>query len=279
MAVLSRFEAVVVGRVAVAVGRVAGRAAVVLVLLDVREVLDTPVGFVAGLVDEAVPGRVAVLLDAVVPAMLERRSKVDVVVFGGALEEVVPTKDMRLAEPEIPLLSSPELATDLVFSSAELLTEGRDRWEAVVEVLSGLRTVPEVVGRVGGLLSVLPLAAARAVDAAVLVAPETVLGRLAAAVPDNGRFVVVVVFSGEDLIFSLSLIEASGLVTGPSLPDRMVESTGVAGGAISASTSAEAGASAGAGAGAGTGSSVEAIMDVGRPVTAPRVKSVSSERY
>jgi hypothetical protein len=100
---------------------------VVVVLLGVREVLDTPVGLVAGLVDEAVPGRVAVLLDAVVPAMLERRSKVDVVVFTGALEEVVPTKDMRLAEPEIPLLSSPELATDLVFSSAELLTEGRDR--------------------------------------------------------------------------------------------------------------------------------------------------------
>lgn len=128
MAVLSRFEAVAVGRVAVAVavGRVAVRAAVVVVLLDVREVLDKPVGFGAGLVDEAVPGRAAVVLDAVVPAMLERRSKVEVVVFTGALEEGVPAKDMRLAEPEIPLLSSPELATDFAFSSA-LLIEGRDR--------------------------------------------------------------------------------------------------------------------------------------------------------
>jgi hypothetical protein len=125
-------------------------------------------------------------------------------------------------------------------------------------VLSGLRTVPEVVGRVGGLLSVLPLAAARAVDAAVLDAPEIELGRLAAAVPDTGRFVVVVVFSGEDLIFSLSVTAASGLVTGSSLPDKMVDSTGVAGGAMSASTSAGAGAAAGVG--AGTGSSVEAIM-------------------
>jgi hypothetical protein len=125
MAVLSRFDAVVVGRVAVAVGvgRVAVLAAVV-VLLDVREV-DKPLGFEAGLVDEAVPGR-AVVLDALVPAMLERRSKVEVVVFGGALEEGVPAKDMRLAEPEIPLLSSPELATDFAFSSA-LLIEGRDR--------------------------------------------------------------------------------------------------------------------------------------------------------
>lgn len=251
MTVLSLFEAVlvVVGRVVVVDG---------LVVVVVRAAL------VEDVVGREVEGRDDTvferdtrepLFSAVVePAMLERRSRVEVVDFPGARGAEVPAMDMRLTVLEIPRRSSPELATDRAFSSAELLIEARERCEAVVEVLSGLRAVEVVVGRVGGLLKVLPFVEERAVDV-VLEAPEIELGRFV-VVEATGRFVVVLVadevadfFSGE-VTFSLSL-EASGLVTGSSLPDRRVESTGVAGGWLSASLST--------GAGAGTGSSVEAI--------------------
>lgn len=159
---------------------------------------------------------------------------------------------MRFAVLEIPRFSSAELTADRDFSSAELLTEARDRCEAVVDVLRGLRTVVVVVGRVGGLFRVLPLVDARVVDV-VFGGPDMELGRL--VVPDTGCLVAVVdvglFFTGEALAFSLSL-ETSGLVRGPSLPDITVGSIGVAGGAFSVSTST--------GAETGTGSSVEAIV-------------------
>jgi hypothetical protein len=250
--VLSLFEAVlvVVGRVVVVDG---------LVVVVVREALvEDVVGREVEGLDDTVFERDTrePLFSAVVePAMLERRSRVEVVDFPGARGAEVPAMDMRLTVLEIPRRSSPELATDRAFSSAELLIEARERCEAVVEVLSGLRAVEVVVGRVGGLLKVLPFVEERAVDV-VLEAPEIELGRFV-VVEATGRFVVVLVadevadfFSGEEATFSLSL-EASGLVTGSSLPDRRVESTGVAGGWLSASLST--------GAGAGTGSSVEAI--------------------
>lgn len=65
---------------------------------------------------------VAGFLSAVGPATLDLRSK-DEVGLRGARVEAVPAIDMRFADPEIPRLSSPELATDRGFSSAELLTD------------------------------------------------------------------------------------------------------------------------------------------------------------
>ena len=109
--VLSRFVAVVV-----AAGLVAVRVAVVEVVGRVVVVAD----LVAGLVEESVEVR-----EPVVDATLDRRSKVEVVDFAGALVLVVlPASDMRLADPEIPRFSSPELATERDFSSAEL-SDGR----------------------------------------------------------------------------------------------------------------------------------------------------------
>jgi hypothetical protein len=84
--------------------------------------------------------------------------------------------------------------------------------------------------------------------------PDIELGRFVVDVPDTGCLDTVDVglfFTGEALAFSLSF-EASGLVSGPSLPDMIVDSTGVAGGAFSESSST--------GAATGTGSSVEAIL-------------------
>ena len=243
------------------VGRDVGR------VVEVRVVeVEVVAGFVAGLavvVEDSVLGRVVVVFFSVAeePATLDLRSKVEVVGFVGALVDGVPARDMRLAVPEIPFFSSLELATDRPFSSAELLTDARERWD--VAELRGLRAVPVlgvVVGRVGGLPSVLPLVEVRADAVVGLEAEDMEVGRLVELVePDNGRLVVLdaVVLEGdalvgEVLVFSLSLVP-SGLVIGPSLPDMTVESTGVAGGAFSVSVSA-------AGGGGGTGSSVEAMV-------------------
>lgn len=244
------------------VGREVGR------VVDVRVVeVEVVAGFVAGLavvVEDSVLGRVVVVFLSPVaedPVTLDLRSKVEVVGFVGALVDGVPARDMRLAVPEMPFFSSLELATDRPFSSAELLTDARERWD--VAELRGLRAVPVlgvVVGRVGGLPSVLPLVEVRADAVVGLEADDMEVGRLVELVePDNGRLVVLdaVVLEGdalvgEVLVFSLSLVP-SGLVIGPSLPDMTVESTGVAGGAFSVSVSA-------AGGGGGTGSSVEAIV-------------------
>ena len=244
------------------VGREVGR------VVDVRVVeVEVVAGFVAGLavvVEDSVLGRVVVVFFSPVveePATLDLRSKVEVVGFVGALVDGVPARDMRLAVPEMPFFSSLELATDRPFSSAELLTDARERWD--VAELRGLRAVlvlGVVVGRVGGLPNVLPLVEARADAVVGLEAEDMEVGRLVELVePDKGRLVVLdaVVLDGdalvgEVLVFSLSLVP-SGLVIGPSLPDMTVESTGVAGGAFSVSVSA-------AGGGGGTGSSVEAIV-------------------
>lgn len=270
----------------------AARVVVVAVLDGVRDrVVDEVVladavdvvGLATGLVEDTVLVRVVVgfLSAAVEPATLDLRSRV-VVGLVGALVEELPISDIRFAVPEIPLFSSPELATDRDFSSAELLTDARDRWEAVVDVLKVLREVVDVVvGRVGGLFNVL-LVEVR--DAEVgFVADDMEVGLFVAVVPETGRLVVAEValfFAGEVATFSLA---ASGLVIGSS-PEGAVESTGVAGAALSdsgsaggaASTRASVGASAGgtasageetASAGAfaasdgGIGSSVDAMMD------------------
>jgi hypothetical protein len=135
--VLNRFlagsvaEEEVVGRVVVDVveGRVAVRVAVVDVagrLAGAVAEVRRPTGL---LVDVAV--RDAVVLVAgffskVELATLNLRSSVEGV-FNGARVEAVPAMDMRLAVLDIPRFSSPELAIDRGFSSAELLTDGRDR--------------------------------------------------------------------------------------------------------------------------------------------------------
>lgn len=111
----------------------------------------------------------------------------------------------------------------------------------------------------GGLFNVPPLVVeGREVDVVGLGAPDMELGRFVTGAPDTGRLAVVVVLEvglllvGDALTFSLSL-EVSGLVTGSSLPESTVESTGVAGG-TSESTTPSAGVTG------GTGSSVEAIV-------------------
>jgi len=240
----------------VEVGRVAVRVAVVDdgVVRVVDEVAD--VSFPTGLLVEVAVRvvEVAGFLSKVEPATLDLRSRVEEV-FNGVRVDVVPAIDMRLAVLEIPLFSSPELATER-FSSAELLTEARDRWEEVVEVLKGLRVaVVVVVGRVGGLLSVLlDEVVPRVVEAVGLDdVVEDDVGRLEAVELETGRLAVavvpVVLFAGDSGTFSL---DASGLDLASSPPDRTVDSTGVAGGAVSVSGSTSEAVR--------TGSSVEAIL-------------------
>lgn len=261
-------EAVDLAAVVVVEGRVAVRAAVVEVvvrLLGVVVEASLPAGLVA--LEAAVRELVAE------PATLDRRSAVEVVVvFNGARVEVVPAMDMRFAVPEIPArFSSPELANDR-FSSAELLIDARDRCDAVVDVLSGLRVADVVVGRVGGLLKVLELVVPRVVEVAVFEAVVEVVGRLAVVVPDTGRLAVVELLTGEALAFSLDAsgldLTASGLdfttsgldLPASSLPERIVDSIGVAGGAISTSTGVAGGAfSTSVSAAMGTESSVDAM--------------------
>lgn len=111
------------------VGRAAVRVAVVEVVgrvVDVVEEVSLPTGLLAEVavgVREVAEG--AVFLSSE-PAMLDRRSTVEDD-FNGARVEAVPAIDIRLAVPEIPRFSSPELATDRGFSSAELLIDGRER--------------------------------------------------------------------------------------------------------------------------------------------------------
>lgn len=110
------------------VGRVAVRVAVVEEVGRVVDVVE--VSFPTGLLAEVVVGVREVVEGAVFlsnePAMLDRRSTVEDD-FNGARVEAVPAIDIRLAVPETPRFSSPELATDRGFSSAELLIDGRER--------------------------------------------------------------------------------------------------------------------------------------------------------
>jgi hypothetical protein len=105
--------------------------------VEVGRVVVREVAVVVGALVVVVAGRVVVLvrvavvvgfLSAADPTTLVRRSAVEDVVFVvGARLEGVPARDMRLAAPEMPLFSSPELATLEDFSSAELLIDARDR--------------------------------------------------------------------------------------------------------------------------------------------------------
>lgn len=238
--------------VVVEVGRVAVRLAAVVVDGAVRLLgIVADVNLPTGLLVEVAAREVVV---AGLGATLALRSAVDEVVdFSGVRVEAVPAIDMRFAVLEIPFFSSPELGIDR-FSSAELLIDARERCDEVVGVLNGLRVAEVVVGRVGGLFRVLELVAPRAVEAVVLDAVVDEVGRFVVVVVlEVGRleaaFALGSVFAGRAWVFSL---EASGLdwLTS-SLPERTVESTGVAGGASLASTSE----------GTGTGSSVDAMVD------------------
>lgn len=191
---------------------------------------------------------VAGFLSAVGPATLDRRSTEEEVGLRGARVDVVPAIDIRFAVPEIPRFSSPELATDRGFSSAELLTDILDRWDEVVEVLNGFRLAVVVVGRVGGLFRVL-LVLVRVVPVVGFDADDDV-GRLVAAVPDTGRFTAPVALG---LALAGDSLTASGLeLATSSAPEITVDSTGVAGGSFSSTSTGTS-----AGAGATTGSSAD----------------------
>lgn len=108
-----------------------------------------------------------------------------------------------------------------------------------MEVLRGLRVAVVVVGRVGGLFKVLLVVPRVAVVMGFVVDDD--VGRLVAVPDETGRCtapgVPGLVLVGVALELSL---EASGLdLTNSSPPERVVDSTGVAGGAFS-STSAGA---------------------------------------
>lgn len=111
-------------------GRVGVRPAVVEGIdrvVDVVEEVSLPTGLLAEeevAVREVVEG--TVFLSKAEPATLDRRSRVEDD-FNGARAEEVPAIDMRLAVPAILRFSSPELAMERGFSSAELLIDGRDR--------------------------------------------------------------------------------------------------------------------------------------------------------
>lgn len=109
-------------------GRVAVRVAVVDEgVVRVAEVAD--VSFPTGLLVEVAVRVVeaAGFLSRAEPATLDLRSRVEEeAVFRGGRVDAVPAIDMRFAVLEMPLFSSPELATER-FSSAELLTEARER--------------------------------------------------------------------------------------------------------------------------------------------------------
>lgn len=93
---------------------------------EVDEEASLPTGRLVDVVVREAVVEVVVFLSRLGPATLDLRSRVEDG-FTGARVGVVPAMDIRLAVPEIPRFSSPELATDRGFSSAELLTEGRER--------------------------------------------------------------------------------------------------------------------------------------------------------
>ena len=247
-----------VGRVVV--GRVADVEVAVREGAAVAEV-NRPTGLLVEVaVREAVTGG---FRSAVVLATLDRRST-EGEGLEGARVEAVPAIDIRFAVPEIPRFSSPELATERGFSSAELLTDIRDRWDEVVEVLNGLRVAVVVVGRVGGLFKVLLLLVLGREVPVVGFDADDEVGRLVAAVPDTGRLAVAVApglaLVGEALGASLTAsgldFTTSGLdLTASSAPET-TGSTGVAGGSFSSTSTGTS-----AGAGATTGSSIDDISE------------------
>lgn len=133
---LSRFlasvaeEAVDLAATVVVEGRAAVREAEVEEVgrvVDVVVEVSLPTGRLVDVaVRDATAGVPVAFLSKFEPATLDLRSTVEDD-FKGARVEVGPAIDIRLAVPEIPRFSSPELAIDRGFSSAELLIEGRER--------------------------------------------------------------------------------------------------------------------------------------------------------
>lgn len=116
-------EVAVEGRVVVRLALVNGFDLVV----DVAAAVSLPTGLlVEVVVREALVPEGAAFFSVAELMTLDRRSPEDVG-FKGARVDTTPAIDMRLAVPDMPRFSSPELATDRDFSSAELPTEGRDR--------------------------------------------------------------------------------------------------------------------------------------------------------
>lgn len=115
-------EVAVVGRVVVVRAEVeeVGRA------LGVVADVSLPTGLLVEVAvrDVAVEGAAGFLSKAE-PATLDLRSRVEVD-FNGARVDGVAAIEVRLAAPKVLRLSSPELAIDRGFSSAELLTDARD---------------------------------------------------------------------------------------------------------------------------------------------------------
>lgn len=95
--------------------------------LGVVAEVSLPTGrLVEGAARDVAVEEVAGFLSKADPATLDLRSTVDVD-FNGARVEVVPAIDIRLAVVDMPRFSSPELAIDRGFSSAELLIDARER--------------------------------------------------------------------------------------------------------------------------------------------------------
>lgn len=273
---LSRFLGSVVdevadrAEVAVAVGRVVVRLVVedgVGRLVEVVDAVSLPTGLLAEVPVRDAAEEGVVRFSRAEPATLDLRSRVDEDLSGDRVE-AVPAIDMRFAVPEMPRFSSPELAIDRGFSSAELLTEARDRWDEAEDVPRGFRVAVVVVvgGRVGGRFNVLLEVPPRAVDevAVDLDVVDDEVGRFTVDVPETGRLdaelLAAVDLAGDEGAFSLA---TSGLdLLTSSLPDKAVESTGVAGGAGSASASEMT----------GTGSSVDAMLELGSPAGVGRVR-------
>lgn len=207
--------------------------------------------------------------------MLDLRSVAEDTVLGGARES-----DILFAVPDRLdfLLSSPELATDRPFSSAELLIDTLDLWLDVVvpvDVVPGFRTV-EVVGRVGGLLSVLlPLVRVADVDVGFAVEVEVdPAGRR--VVPATGRFVeIVVLLRGEALALVFGV---SGVGLGSSSVSTPASAAGSSGWSSStvARSSAAGGAVSSALASAGSAGSAGSAVSAGWAVSTGSTGSVSS---
>jgi hypothetical protein len=197
----------------------------------------------------------------------DRRSEVAGLAAEVAGFEVVPDREVLFGAPDMPtdrLLSSPELRTLLAFSSAELPIDTRERWVVLEAVVGGpgLRAVAVAVGRIGGLLKVLPApvreAAVDGLDAVVEVA-----GRLTVVAVPGFLGVAAVPFCGDAVAVFSFVALGLGLDISPSV------------GAVSGAegTSSTDGCD-GTGSGTGTGSSVEAMV-FGFPDTV-RVQGVNS---
>lgn len=176
-------------------------------------VVDDRAAGLAGLWAAAV--RLVVGLRSADPGVrVDLRSEVVPVGLVAVLVAVVPDRDVLFAVPDNPdLLSSPELAMLLPFSSAELPTDMRGR--CVVAVPGAAFRAVVAVGRIGGLFKVLPVVRVEVVvGREVFVVDDT--GAFFEGVPVRGRLAVAVFCSGELVTFSL-VCSASDFDSWPSL--------------------------------------------------------------